>query len=93
MVDDVRQAIRGLIRAPGFSVVAVVTLALGIGANSAIFSVIDAVVMRPLPLVRDADRIVALVTDTVSYPVYRDFRDGSTAFDGFAGFQNRRRTE
>ncbi len=90
MIDDLRQAIRGLFRAPGFSLIAIVTLALGIGANSAIFSIVDAVVMRPLPLVRDADRVVALITDTVSYPVYRDFRDGSAAFDGFAGFQNRR---
>jgi predicted permease len=89
MMDDIRQALRGLVRSPGFSLVAVVTLALGIGANSAIFSIVDAVVMRPLPVVRDADRVVALVTDTVSYPVYRDFRDGTTAFDGFAGFQQR----
>src|SRR5690242_542425 len=90
MIDDLRHALRGLNRSPGFSLVAIVTLALGIGANSAIFSIIDAVVLRPLPVVRDVDRIVALVTDSVSYPVYRDFRDGTEAFAGLAGFQNRR---
>jgi hypothetical protein len=56
---DSRYALRGLARTPGFTAVAVVTLALGIGANSAIFSVLNAVVLRSLPY-KDADRFVRL---------------------------------
>ncbi len=59
MLNDLRYAIRGLLRAPGFSIVAVITLAIGIGANTAIFGVIDAALFAPLPF-DDADRLVAL---------------------------------
>ncbi|KPJ91466.1 MAG: hypothetical protein AMS18_08615, partial [Gemmatimonas sp. SG8_17] len=56
---DVRFAWRTLVRAPGFVVAAVITLALGIGANTAIFSVVDAILLSPLPLV-EPDRLVSL---------------------------------
>src|SRR6185295_12324305 len=55
--DDVRFAIRQLVRAPGFTAVAAITLALGIGVNSAIFALADAALLRPLPL-PDPDRLV-----------------------------------
>ena len=60
--QDLRTAVRGLIRAPGFAIAALLTLALGIGATSAVFSVVRSVLLRPLPY-PDADRLVQLWTD------------------------------
>jgi putative ABC transport system permease protein len=78
---DLRYAARGLAREPGFAAVAVLTLGLAIGANTAIFSVADALLLRPLPLPR-ADRLVLLVrnfsagkTDSISVPKFFFFRE------------------
>jgi predicted permease len=78
-------------RNPGFAVVAVATLAIGIATSTTVFSWIDAVLLRPLPGVTQPDRLVALESVTPngafvpnSYPDYRDFRDHLTLLDGIA---------
>jgi hypothetical protein len=88
MFSDLRYAFRQLIKNPGFAAVAILTLALGIGANSAIFSVVDPMLMRPLPFPK-ADRIVMIWAktgglfgdrDVHSYPDYVDLREQSRSF-------------
>ena len=87
---DVVNGIRLLARRPGFASIAVLTLALGIGANTAIFSVVYAVLMKPLPYV-EADRLVWLTerhdqiaTRWISYPNFLDWRERSESFDSLA---------
>ena len=88
---DVRFAWRGLRRAPGFTLVAVLTLALGIGANTAIFSVVRAMLIAPLPF-RDPSQLVFVWADMtvagyprapLAAPELKDLRDRSTLFSGF----------
>src|SRR3954471_4197650 len=92
MLQDLRYAIRTLLTTPAFTLVVVATLALGIGANTAIFSLTDQVLLRLLP-VKAPERLVLLDgpgafqgrtfnNATFSYPMYRDFRDQSTVFEG-----------
>jgi putative ABC transport system permease protein len=92
--QDVRYGLRVLAKNRGFTAVAVVTLALGIGANSAIFSVVNAVLLRPLPF-PDSERIVSFagvnpskgVTDSnMSVPDFADWRAQGQAFEQVAGF-------
>jgi predicted permease len=89
--EDLRDARRFLIKHPGFAAVAVLTLAVGVGANTAIFSVLHAVVLRDLPY-HDADRLAVLWTlnlrqnlrDGSSYLNFRDWKEQSRAFEDMA---------
>src|SRR5579864_8310970 len=82
LFQDVRHGIRAMLRTPAFTVIAVVVLALGIGANTAIFSVVDAVLLRPLAY-RDSGRLVTILMNgdgPVSAGNYVDWRDQSRSF-------------
>jgi putative ABC transport system permease protein len=96
--QDVKLSLRMLLRGPGFAVVAILTLALGIGATSAIFSVVNGVLLRPFPY-SDPDRLVvvwesnpsrAMPYMVVSPPNYADWRDQNSVFDGMGAFSFRR---
>lgn len=93
-LSEFRYALRQLRKNLGFTTVAVLTLALGIGANSAMFSVVYAVLLRPLPF-HDPSRLVAIQTTEpgrhddigVSYPSFLDWRARSHAFEGMSAFR------
>src|SRR6266850_5034584 len=91
-MTDLRFAFRQLMKSPGFTLLALITLALGIGLNTAIFSLINDLFLRSLPF-REANRLVHVYADPkrqgipqfpLSAPRYMHFRDGQTIFDGFA---------
>jgi putative ABC transport system permease protein len=94
VIADFRYALRALRKRPGFSAIAIFTLAVGIGANSAIFTVVNGVLLRPLPF-RDADRLVilaehagAVATITTSWQNYQDWRDQTKSYDGFGAVRS-----
>ena len=94
LTQDVRFALRKLWKSPGFAALTILTLALGIGANSAIFSVVNGVVLRPLPypesqrLMFITSQFPALGFDQfwVSVPEFLEFRDWNTAFEGVGAY-------
>jgi putative ABC transport system permease protein len=94
-LQDLKYGIRTLLKSPGFALTAILTLALGIGANTAIFTVVNSVLLRPLPY-QQPDRLVILSERTdqfesgsVAYQNFTDWRDQSRSFDGMALFRNR----
>jgi predicted permease len=93
LLRDLRYGLRRLTRNPGFTLIAVLSLALGIGANTAIFSLINTAVLRPLPVERP-EQIVSLsnvagnrMSPVFSYPNYKDFRDRNDLFAGLLAYR------
>jgi putative ABC transport system permease protein len=94
MLKDLAYALRALQRTPGFAAAAVLSLALGLGANTALFSAVDAVLLRPLPY-RDPDRLALVWSVTSAYPQmenslldFRAYRDRTGSFAGMAAYYN-----
>jgi putative ABC transport system permease protein len=93
MLSDLRFALRQLLKSPGFTVVVVVTLALGIGANTAIFNLVNTTFLRALPY-PEPDRLVYLTersatgTTPVSYPNFLDWQQQQDVFNGLAAFHS-----
>jgi len=92
--QDARLGVRRLREAPGFAAIVIVTLALGLGASTALFSVVDAVLLRPLPFAQDESLVMLYASNPdksiprfgVSYPDYRDWREQTRSFTDLALF-------
>ncbi len=94
LAQDIRYALRQLHKSPGFATVTVITLALGIGANTAIFSVVNAVLLNPLPF-HDANRLVSMFEETptfakgsISYPNFLDWQRDNRSFEAMAAYRH-----
>ncbi len=99
MLNDIRYGLRQLIKHPAFTIIAILTLALGIGANTAIFSVVNAVLLKPLPF-PEPDQLIAVgmtdlrakdqsVLSSMSYPDFFDFRDQNRTLTSIAVYRDR----
>ena len=89
ILHDLRFGVRQLLRSPGFALAACLTLALGVGANTIIFSIVNGILFRPLPVERPQDVVALYATDrrtgrtrSLSFPEYLDYRDRSGIFAG-----------
>jgi len=90
LFEDVRYGLRMLARSPGFTAVVILTLALGIGANTAIFSMVNAVLLKSLPVDKPGELVVLKYSDPqsgqlnedFSYPMYQAIRDKNGSFSG-----------
>src|SRR5262245_53828238 len=98
LINDIRHGCRLLLRNPGFTIVVILALALGIGANTAVFSVMNAVLLKPLPY-RNPDHVVSIAgrftgigipdnRNLISPPEFMDLRKFSSAFSDLTALQN-----
>src|SRR5262252_4081721 len=90
LIQDVRYGLRVLMKSRGFTIVAIATLALGIGANSTVFTIVNGVLLNPLPFPK-ADQLVALGENkiafengSISYPNFHDWRNENHSFSSLA---------
>ncbi len=94
LLQDIRFGLRQLLKRPIFTALAIISMALGIGANTAIFSLVDTVLLRPLP-VREPSKLIAVDgtqpngTDFTlqSFPNYKDYRERSRSFEGLLAYR------
>ena len=91
ILQDLRFSVRTLVKSPAFTLVAVASLALGIGANTTIFSLVNAMFLNPLPVEKSSELVAVYTVDEtnaalgltqLSYPNYEDYRDQNEVFDG-----------
>jgi len=94
LLQDIRYAVRMLAQSPGFTAIAILTLALGIGANTALFSVVNGVLLNPLPYPQP-DRLVALYSRTstfaqssISYPNFLDWQRNNRSLAAIAAYRS-----
>ena len=94
LLQDVRYALRSFAKTPGFTIVVLMTLGIGIGVNSTVFGFVNALLLRPAPGLRDAGRVVSVFTSdfssglygSSSYPDYESIKTATTAFEALAAF-------
>src|SRR3954452_207297 len=89
LAQDVRYAFRMLRTSPAFTIAVVLSLALGVGVNTAIFSLINSLVLKTLP-VKDPEQLVWVQEPTFSYPIFEQLRDSSQSFSGLFAWRNDR---
>ena len=94
LLQDLRYALRSFAKTPGFTIVVLMTLGIGIGVNSTVFGFVNALLLRPAPGLRDAGRVVSVFTSdfssglygSSSYPDYESIKNATTAFEALAAF-------
>ena len=94
LIQDLKYAARVLLKSPGFVAIAVLTLALGIGANTALFSVVNGVLLRPLPFSRPSELVVLseksanFESSSISYPNFLDWQRSNSSFTSIAAYRS-----
>jgi len=94
IIQDLKHGARTLFKSPGFTLIAIASLAIGIGGSAAVFAIADTVLLRSLPGISDPERLVDVgrtqnqqPLDTMSYPNFADLQERSTVFQGLAAYR------